>query len=39
MPAGTPAGTIYIIAVADGAGTVPETVETNNSKVVGITVK
>jgi len=39
MPAGTPAGTIYIIAVADGDGTVPETVETNNSKVVGITVK
>ena len=39
MPAGTAAGTYYIIAVADGDGGIPETVETNNAKATALTVK
>jgi subtilase family serine protease len=39
MPAGTAAGTRYIIAVADGDGGVAETSETNNTRATSITVK
>jgi hypothetical protein len=39
MPAGTLAGTYYIIAVADGDGGVAETYETNNTKAAALTVK
>ena len=34
IPAGTPAGTYYIIAVADDGGAVPETSEANNTRAV-----
>ena len=34
IPGGTPAGSYYIIAVADDGGTVPETNEANNTRAV-----
>jgi subtilase family serine protease len=34
IPAGTPAGSYYIIAVADDGGAVPETNEANNTRAV-----
>ena len=34
IPAGTPAGTYYIIAVADDGGAVPETNEANKTRAV-----
>ena len=39
MPAGTAVGTWYIIAVADGDAAVVETLETNNTRAVALTVK
>jgi len=39
MPAGTAVGTWYIIAVADGDAAVVETIETNNTRAVALTVK
>jgi subtilase family serine protease len=36
VPDNTPTGTYYVIAVADGDGTVGETYETNNIQAVGI---
>ena len=38
IPANTPAGTYWIIAVSDATGIVPETFETNNNRVVFIRV-
>ena len=39
MPAGTAVGTWYIIAVADADAAVVETLETNNTRAVALTVK
>src|SRR5262249_7531589 len=36
LPVGTAAGTYYVLARADGEGSVPETNESNNSRVVAI---
>ena len=33
IPANTPAGTYWIIAVSDSTGVVPETFETNNNRI------
>ncbi len=39
VPAGTPAGLWYVVAVADGDGTQPETVETNNVTTKKLTLR
>jgi subtilase family serine protease len=36
IPASTPAGSYYILGVADGDGTVPESAETNNTRAMFI---
>jgi subtilase family serine protease len=36
IPAGTAPGTMFLVAVADGGGAVPETSDTNNTAAVGI---
>jgi subtilase family serine protease len=36
IPAGTAAGTYYIVAVADGPGSLVETIETNNNRAASI---
>ena len=38
VPAGLPTASYYLIAVADGDGQVPETIETNNNRSVLLTV-